>query len=122
MTVRKFLMAATIISAMTMVAFAADIDGKWTGEMQTPNGSRPVTFTFTSDGSTLNGSTSGRNGEVKISNGKIDGNNVSFDVVREMNGNAMTTHYTGTVSGSELKLKFQMRDQDRELVLKKTTT
>jgi hypothetical protein len=123
MTLRKFLMAAMVVCMMTVVAVAASIDGKWTGEMQTPNGTRPVTFTFTADGTTLNGSTTGRNGEVKITNGKIDGDNVSFDVVREMNGNTMTTHYTGTVSGGELKLKVQMADREpRDLVLKKQTT
>ena len=123
MTLRKFLMAAMVVCMMTVVAFAASIDGKWTGEMQTPNGTRPVTFTFTADGTTLNGSTTGRSGEVKITNGKIDGDNVSFDVVREMNGNTMTTHYTGTVSGGELKLKVQMADREpRDLVLKKQTT
>ena len=123
MTLRKFLMAAMVVCMMTVVAFAASIDGKWTGEMQTPNGTRPVTFTFTADGTTLNGSTTGRSGEVKITNGKIDGDNVSFDVVREINNNTMTTHYTGTVSGGELKLKVQMADREpRDLVLKKQTT
>jgi hypothetical protein len=116
-------MAATVVCLMTVVAFAASIDGKWTGEVTTPNGTRPVTFTFVSDGSKLNGTTTGRGGEVKITNGTVDGDNVSFDVIREFNGNTMTTHYTGTVSGSDLKLKMQMGDREpREMTLKKQTT
>jgi hypothetical protein len=42
---------------------------------------------------------------VQISNGKVDGNNVSFEVTRDMGGNSMTTKYEGVVSGSEMKLK-----------------
>ena len=120
MNLRVLVLAALVVCLTTGLALAANIDGKWTGEMQTPNGSRPVTFTFTSDGNTLNGTTTGRGGETKITNGKIDGDNVSFDVTREFQGNTMTAHYTGTVSGSELKLKVQVGDREpRDLVLKK---
>ena len=42
---------------------------------------------------------------VQIANGKVDGNNVSFEVTRDMGGNSMTTKYEGVVSGSEMKLK-----------------
>jgi hypothetical protein len=38
----------------------------------------------------------------------VDGNNVSFEVTREMMGNSMTTKYEGTVAGSEMKLKMTM--------------
>ena len=120
MNLRTIFVAAMVVCMMTAVAFAASIDGKWTGEMQTQNGTRPVTFTFTSDGNTLNGTTTGRGGDVKITNGKVDGDNVSFDVVREMQGNTMTVHYTGKVSGNELQLKVQMGDREpRDLTLKK---
>ena len=37
---------------------AADVDGKWTGNMATPNGDVPVNFTFKADGATLTGGTS----------------------------------------------------------------
>ncbi len=120
MTLRTMFVAAMVVCMMTAVAFAASIDGKWTGEMQTQNGTRPVTFTFTSDGATLNGTTTGRGGDVKITNGKVDGDSVSFDVVREMQGNQMTTHYSGKVAGSELKLSVKMGDREpRDLTLKK---
>ena len=38
--------------------------------------------------------------------GKVDGNNVSFTVKREMGGNTVVTKYEGTVSGDEMKLKI----------------
>jgi hypothetical protein len=42
---------------------------------------------------------------VQISNGKVDGNNLSFEVTRDFGGNSMTTKYEGVVAGSEMKLK-----------------
>ncbi len=121
MSLRKMFATAIVAGLMTMAAFAANIDGKWVGEMTTPNGTRPVNFTFTSDGSTLNGSTTGRQGaETKITNGKVDGDSVSFDVTREMQGNSMTMHYTGKVSGDELKLSIAREGgEPRELTLKR---
>ncbi len=121
MSLRNLFATAMVAGFLTIAAFAASVDGKWSGEMTTPNGSRPVSFTFTSDGATLNGSTTGRQGaEVKIANGKVDGDNVSFDVTREMQGNSMTMHYTGKVSGDELKLSVAREGgEPRELTLKR---
>ena len=38
--------ATAVFLLLTGVAFAADVDGKWTGTMTTPNGDVPVGFTF----------------------------------------------------------------------------
>ena len=120
MNLRTIFTAVFVAALLTVSAFAAGIDGKWTGEMQTPNGTRPVTFTFAADGGTLNGSTTGRGGETKITNGKVDGDNIKFDVVREMQGNTMTLHYTGKVSGDELKLSMTREGgEPREMTLKR---
>ena len=120
MKLRTILMAALVAALMTFTAFAASIDGKWAGEQQTPNGARPVTFTFAAEGSNLNGSTSGRGGETKISNGKVDGDNISFDVTREFNGNSMTMHYKGKVAGDDLKLTISREGgEPREMTLKR---
>ena len=96
----------TALLALTLgVSFAADIDGKWTAQVQGRNGTQTQTLTLKADGSTLTGSMEGgRGGAVEISNGMIDGNNVSFTVVREFRDNKITQEYKGTLSGSELKL------------------
>jgi hypothetical protein len=87
------------------VSFAADIDGKWTGQTQGRNGPQTQTLMLKSDGNTLTGSIEGGRGRsVEISDGKIDGTNVSFSVVREFQGNKVTQEFKGTVSGGELKL------------------
>ena len=92
------------LAALAVVSCAADIDGKWAGEVQGRGGPQTQTLTLKADGSSLTGTVEGGRGPVNISDGKIDGANVSFNVVREFNGNSITTAYKGSVSGSELKV------------------
>jgi len=99
--------------------FAGDTTGKWTGKVETPNGSRDVNMTFKFDGAELTGTVSGRNGDSAIENGKIDGENGSFTVTRKFNDNEFKMNYAGKVSGDSIKLKYTMRDNDVELTLKR---
>jgi hypothetical protein len=96
----------TALAALTLwVSFAADIDGKWSGQIQGRNGPQTQTLMLKADGNTLTGSVEGgRGGPVQISDGKIDGNNVSFTVVRVFQDNKILQEYKGAVSGGELKL------------------
>jgi len=106
------------------LALAADVNGKWTAETKGRDGqTRTQTFNFKADGSKLTGSISmGQMGDREISNGKIDGDNISFDVNVEFNGNAMTMKYTGTVSGDEIKMKRDSQRGPQEFVAKRATT
>ena len=82
------------------------VDGKWTAQVPGRDGqTRETTFTFKADGATLTGSMTGRQNEQPISNGKIDGNNLSFDVVVNRGGNDMKFTYTGVLAGNEIKFK-----------------
>jgi hypothetical protein len=93
---------------LAVAAFAADVTGKWTAEVPGRDGNtNTTTFNLKADGSTLTGTVSGRMGDTDITNGKIEGDNVSFDVVREFNGNSFTIHYKGTVSGDTMNLKIE---------------
>jgi len=116
---------ALLSCLLAVAAFAADVTGKWTAEVPGRGGNTMTqTFTFKADGSTLTGSIAGgRGGEVSISNGKVDGDNISFDVTREFQGNSMTFHYTGKVSGDTLKLKMEREGgEPREITAKRAST
>ena len=104
--------------------WAADVTGKWTAEMKMPNGnSREVMMTLKADGAALTGSVSGRNGDTPISDGKVDGDNVSFTVVREMNGNQMKMMYKGKVSGDTIHFTVSRDGGDgMEMDAKRSTT
>ncbi len=77
--------AALLLLAVS--AFAADVDGKWTGNVSTPNGDFPVAFTFKADGAMLTGSMAGMDGnDIAIKDGMIDGANISFWLSLDMGG------------------------------------
>jgi hypothetical protein len=106
----KSMKKAVIFGALTALTWGltwgADIDGKWTVQTQGRNGAQTQTLTLKFDGAALTGSLDGgRGGAVEITEGKMDGANVSFKVTRAgRNGGNQTTTYTGTLSGDDLKL------------------
>ncbi len=121
-TTRASIRCLIALAALTLwVSFAADIDGKWTGQVQGRNGPQSQSIMLKASGNTLTGSIEGgRRGPVEISNGTIDGANVSFSVVREFRGNKVTQDYKGTLSGGELKLAVSGgRGEPREVTYKR---
>jgi hypothetical protein len=138
---KKLLFVTTILLLVAFVAVAADVSGKWTYEQAGRQGGqpRPVTLDLKASGATLTGTVTGMGGRggggggtppppAQITNGKIDGDKISFEVKRAgRDGAEMVTKYEGTVSGSELKLKITRPGQDgtpqtNEVVAKKATT
>jgi len=132
---KKLLFVISILLVASFALMAADVSGKWTFEQPGRGGNpgRPVTITLKADGSTLTGTmpAGGRGGApadpIAISDGKVDGDKISFTVKREMNGNTMVTKYEGTVAGDELKLKITRTGQDgtpqtNEVVAKRSAT
>jgi hypothetical protein len=102
-------------------AFAADVDGKWTGSIAGMDGNNiTIAYTFKAEGNTLTGSTSGPDGsQIAIKEGKIDGNNISFSVTFDFGGQEMKMQYKGAVAADQIKLTFDMMGQPSEIVLKK---
>ena len=118
---RLFTFAAGLF-ILAVSAFAADVDGKWTGTMETPMGNVPVGFTFKADGATLTGSTSGPDGgDIKIADGKVDGSKISFSVTFDFGGMPLTMNYAGVVSANEIKFTIDIFGMPLELVVKKSS-
>jgi hypothetical protein len=104
---KKLLFVLSIFCALAMVALAADVSGKWTWEQQGRNGATTSTLVLKASGSTLTGTLDGgRGGALEITDGKVDGNNVSFTVKRDMGGQTVSTSYKGTLDGDTLNLEF----------------
>jgi hypothetical protein len=86
-------------------ARAADVDGKWSGSLDTPMGAIQIAFTFKADGAMLSGSMTGMDGtEIPIKNGKVDGDKISFVVSLDFGGMPFDLNYTGVVSGDSLQM------------------
>jgi hypothetical protein len=111
--------------AMAILLFAgfalgAEVDGKWTGNLDMGGQAIPISYTFKADGATLTGTSSGpENSTIPIQDGKIDGNNISFSVTFDFGGQQTKIDYKGVVSPSQIKLSFDMMGQTTEIVLKK---
>ena len=118
-------------------AVAADVTGKWVGEVQGRNGATPITITLKAEGAKLTGTVLGGGGgrggggggapmPREISDGKVDGNNISFTVKFDAGGQTRTNTYTGTLAGEELKMKStretQNGPQTTEFTAKRSTT
>ena len=113
------LTAGLLLTCVSMLAH--DVDGKWGGTMNTPNGDVPVSFTFKAEGATLTGSTAGADGtEVKIADGKIDGNNLSFTITFDFGGMPLMISYKGVMSGTEIKFMLDIFGMPFDLSVKKT--
>ena len=98
------------------VLTAADISGKWKGTAETPVGTTERTFVFKVDGTNLTGETvSNRFGKSTIDDGKIDGDNVTFTVTINIDGNEAKVNYKGKVSGDSIKFTVQVPGLDQSI-------
>ena len=108
------LIVALLLSAG--FASAADIDGKWAGEIV--GQSMEIAFTFKAEGTTLTGVHIVNGQETPIKDGKIDGNNISFTVTLDMGGETKIPH-KGTISGDQIKITYEMAGQPGEILVKR---
>ena len=90
------------------------------GTMNTPGGDFPVGFVFKSDGAKLTGTMIGMDGmELPITNGKIDGDKISYTVTIDFGGMMLELVYKGVVTASEIKLDMSVFDMPFQFVVKK---
>lgn len=96
-------------------AMAADITGTWKGTAETPNGTMERTFVFKQDGSTLTGETTSQMmGKSTITDGKVEGDNISFRITVKFQDNEMKLQYKGKVTGDAIKFAVES-DQGMQL-------
>ncbi len=103
--IKKLGITLVFLALGSVSALAADFNGKWTGDVQGRMGTQTLTFDFHVDGATLTGKVTTPRGDVDITNGKVDGDNISFDQVLNFNGNSFTISYKGKADGAD-SIKF----------------
>jgi opacity protein-like surface antigen len=104
---RKLGLAALLLVFSSVAALAADFNGKWNGQVQGRNGMQTLVFDFHVDGSTLTGKITTPRGDSDITDGKVDGDNISFTQKLSFNGNDITITYTGKVDGDSIQFTRQ---------------
>ena len=115
-------LSAVSLGAILALGFLADAkadtntdpSGTWSWTMRGRQGGtgRKVTLKLKTEGTKVTGTMSmpGRNGQsndTEIKDGKITGDQISFNVVRERNGNTITTKYSGKITGDTIKGKME---------------
>ena len=118
---RNLLLAALLFA---LVAWAADVAGRWWGEVVTAEGSQPVYVTLVQEGQTLRGSGGPAPMEQSLlTNGKIEGNRVSFDILP---GRRSPLHFELVSDGEWLrgtvKLRLNGQPVTGKVSLRKRTT
>ena len=102
---QRTLLRILFLAALCFVpAFAADIDGKWTATYDTQNGSITTTWELKSDGAKLTGKATSSFGARDLTDGKIQGKEVSWVEAIDANGTSIRIVCKGTLNGDELKL------------------
>lgn len=93
----------------------ADPSGTWTWSTPGRDGgeARKSTMKLKVEGDKVTGTiaTPGRDGgqarEAQITNGKLKGDQISFEVTREFQGNKFTAKYSGKISGDTITGKME---------------
>jgi hypothetical protein len=118
--IRKIILATFVFAFACATAFAADFNGKWKAQFDTQMGVQNYTYNFQVDGSKLTGKAVNDRGETNITEGKIDGDNISFVEVLNFNGMEIRIVYTGKIAGDEIKFSRHVGDYaTEELVAKR---
>ena len=121
MNYRRHLTIVTLLLIGTMRAFAADITGTWKASFDTQIGTQNYTYEFVVKGTTLTGKLqSDMGGAGEITQGKVEGDKVSFVEIFKFDGNDIQITYTGRVtSNDEIKFTRQVADFATEEVIAK---
>jgi hypothetical protein len=108
MLVRKSVILAVLILTGLVCVYAADVTGKWTAEFDSEVGLQKYVFEFQADGTNLTGTAisniDGAEAKTPITEGKIDGDKISFVENLDYQGMELRIAYEGTVSGDEMQL------------------
>ena len=100
-----------LTAACALVELAADVTGTWKGTAETQVGKVERTFVLKADGNKLTGeTTSSMSGKSTISDGKIDGDKIEFNIAFTIQGVDVKLHYTGVVKDNQIKLHAVSED------------
>jgi hypothetical protein len=126
----RIMVRRTSLVLMVLVLFslvclcAADIAGKWKSEFESQVGAQKYTFEFKVVAGKITGSTvadiAGAESKGKITDGKIEGDKISFSESLDYNGSPLPIEYKGTISGDEIKVAREVQGQsDGTITLKR---
>jgi hypothetical protein len=102
--------AVAVSLLFSVVAFAADITGTWNASFDTLIGVQTYTYTFKVDGAKLTGRVKSQYLDGEISEGSINGDDISFVENMTYEGMPLRIVYKGKIAGDEIKLSRNVAD------------
>jgi hypothetical protein len=127
---------AVVLLALITSAWAADIFGNWIAQgtlhesLRTQNNMTnawfeamvETVFSFKVNGTELTGTVADAEGKTSIREGKIEGDEISFVVIRSDGGNERKLAYKGQVSLNEIRFTLEvqgLKGQPQEFIAKR---
>ena len=99
-----------LLLLMVTIASAADMTGTWAGSFKFNDQDVPIRVVLKGD-SEITGTVEGLSGgTVQIKDGKLQGDNVTFWITINYQGNPVKLVYKGKVAGDEIKFEFGTED------------
>jgi hypothetical protein len=85
------------------------VSGTWAASFETQVGTQTYTYELHVQGGTLTGKTKGNlTGENPLSDGKVDGNKISFVEKAMYQGMPLVFNYAGELKGDEIHFKREL--------------
>lgn len=100
------------VSALTVVAFAADPSGTWKWITQSPNGEIATTLKLEAKDGKLTGAYSNQFGDTTISNASLKDEDIAFEVIRDFDGTKFVVKYHGKIDGDTIKGTIEAAGRD----------
>jgi hypothetical protein len=113
--------AVVLAAAWAVGLRAADPSGRWAATFMTQVGEQVYTYEFIVKGTTLTGTAKGSlTGEGKISDGKIDGDTITFVENTTYMGMPLAFNYTGKMTSADsIELSRTLMDFEAEKAVAK---
>jgi hypothetical protein len=114
---------AAFTFGLALGVHAADVTGKWKSEFDTQIGVQKYTFDLKAADGKLTGTAQfermGQQGQVELTEGKLDGDKISFVEQMDMQGMPLRIEYSGQVVGDEMKLTRKVGEFATEQIVAK---
>jgi enterochelin esterase-like enzyme len=111
------------LTALPRLVFATDVTGTWKSEFDSQIGVQKYTYTLKQDGTNVTGKANSevndQKREAELTEGRVNGDSISFVEMLNFQGNDLRITYTGKVFTNEMKLLREVGDFAKEDIVAK---
>ena len=100
---RSIARSSVLLILAAALACAADVNGTWTASFDTQVGQQNYTYTFKVANGKLTGAAKSNLGEGTITDGSVNGDDITFTENLNYQGMPLMIVYKGKISGDEIK-------------------